>query len=302
VRESVDQRIERLRGEVERLGEDLTNETYEQYAAVKDQLRAAEFEKKYNARRMTLAERDEILKPLESLNAEAPEYGRWTKGDKLPGGSKVGGIFKPAGDTSGVLFRGVTLEDWKRIQQQGFIDTDGRGAISPGDEQINLAKHASTSVEYIPSGGEGVVLAIDPKGLDIFMIGADDYPRARNRIPLENVKAVSEVFKKGRRNELLAPTIPINEQNTQGQPGTQAPVQGIGAAEGGGVVVAEKEPSGETHPALIGDDGTPKRLYHGKAAIYPNTEIKVKANNMSEPFRTWSGMVLRPTRHKRREV
>ncbi len=59
------------------------------------------------------------------------------------------------------------------------------------------------------------------------------------------------------------------------------PVSAGGAVGGEEEVTVDTDTSGKPHPALVGSDGTMKRLYHGKAAIYPNKEIKVKANNVS---------------------
>jgi len=190
---------------------------YEEYDAIRKEVRDLEFQvRNPGAKKLSLDERDRYLSDLESLNEGIPtqiEQGlfgprdtgrRWKKGKKIADSDALGDKFE-AELTGGVLFRGVTKEDWERIQNQGYIDTDGRGVISP-EEEINLATSVVTAETYIPHGKQGVVLAIDPAGLDLFMIGADDYLRASGRIPIDNVVKVSGPI--GKDSETGTPFIP----------------------------------------------------------------------------------------------
>lgn len=124
---------------------------------------------------------DEILKKFTA----GMNIGRYDYGEQIGTSSKLGKIYTAVGDAT--LFRSVTLEDLKRIRSRGYIDTDCRGCIVPDEEGINLATDPSTSFYYIPNGKAGVVLAIDPTGLDLFLISADSYIRTKDRIPLGNV-------------------------------------------------------------------------------------------------------------------
>lgn len=97
--------------------------------------------------------------------------------------------------SGGPIYRGVSLEDYKRIKEQGYVDTDMRGAISE-NEGMNLTHHPETAIEYIPSGKKGVVLAIDPEGVDFWGVASDDYIRTSERIPVAAIKGVSDVMDK----------------------------------------------------------------------------------------------------------
>ena len=199
---------------------------YEEYDAIRKEVRDLEFQvRNPGATKLTLDQRDNYLSDLESLNEGVPTqiveglFGprdtgrRWKKGRKIADSDTLGDKFEVE-LTGGVLFRGVTKEDWERIQNQGYIDTDGRGVISP-EEEINLATSVVTAETYIPHGKQGVVLAIDPAGLDLFMIGADDYLRASGRIPIDNVVKVSGPI--GKDSETGTPFIP-SETFTEMEP------------------------------------------------------------------------------------
>lgn len=107
--------------------------------------------------------------------------------------------YKAEGDK--VLFRGVSSEDWKRIQKQGFINSDMRGTIVE-TEGINLGQIPSTASYYLPHGKEGVILAISPEKLDLYMLN-DEYIRVFEPIPLENVVKVSDIFIKNDQGGIL---------------------------------------------------------------------------------------------------
>ncbi len=108
----------------------------------------------------------------------------------LPKSSLI--IYKAIGDRT--LFRGVSLLDWERIQKAGLIDSDMRSAILD-TEGINLGQIPMTASYYLPHGTDGVILAISPKNLDLYML-RDEYIRVFEPIPLKNVIKVSDVFSK----------------------------------------------------------------------------------------------------------
>lgn len=99
-------------------------------------------------------------------------------------------IYRAIGDKT--LFRSVSLDDWNRVKRQGFLDSDMRRAIL-SSEGINLAQTVSTAHYYLPHGKEGVILAISPKGLDLYML-KDEYIRVFEPIPIKNIIKVSDVF------------------------------------------------------------------------------------------------------------
>ena len=97
-------------------------------------------------------------------------------------------VFKASGDKT--LFRGVSVEDWNRIKSQGYIDSDMRGAII-STEGINLAQTPSTAQYYLPHNDKGVILAINPQGLDLYML-SDEYIRIFEPIPIKNRQSSSQ--------------------------------------------------------------------------------------------------------------
>ena len=109
-------------------------------------------------------------------------------------------IYKAYGNKT--LFRGVSLSDWNRIQKQGFIDSDMRGAIHK-DEGINLAQIPSTAQYYLPINDKGVILAISPKKLDLYMLN-DEYIRVFEPIPIKNVLKISDIFMKDKHGAILS--------------------------------------------------------------------------------------------------
>lgn len=123
-----------------------------------------------------------------------PEEGSYRKTDEVIG-TLPNGWKQYAYEVDGPLYRGVTLEDYERIKEQGFIDTDMRGAISE-HEGMNFATNRDTALEYIPRGEQGVVLAIDPSDQQFWGIDHDDYPRSNEDIPIGSVSDVSMVMDK----------------------------------------------------------------------------------------------------------
>lgn len=123
-----------------------------------------------------------------------PEEGSYQKGSEVIG-QTPDGMNMLSYDIDGPLYRGVSLEDYERIKEQGFIDTDMRGAISE-HEGMNFATNRDTALEYIPKGEQGVVLAIDPKDANFWGIEADDYPRTNDPIPISSVTETSNIMDK----------------------------------------------------------------------------------------------------------
>jgi hypothetical protein len=103
-------------------------------------------------------------------------------------------VYKAIGDKT--LFRGVSLKDWNRIKNQGIIDSDMRGAILE-TEGINLGQTPKTASYYLPHNNDGVILAISPKGLDLYMLD-DEYIRVFEPIPIKNVIKVSSIISKNK--------------------------------------------------------------------------------------------------------
>jgi hypothetical protein len=117
-------------------------------------------------------------------------WGSTKRGAKVRDDESVSGVYESTG--SGTLFRGITVADYERIMDQGFMDTDGRSAISPDYEGINLTPSTATAFAYFPVGEESVIVAINTDGLPLYQVGADDYPRSFDPIPADRIIAVSE--------------------------------------------------------------------------------------------------------------
>ena len=116
--------------------------------------------------------------------------GEYRRGAKIGESSSLRGKFEAIGDFT--LFRSVTMENYEDIQRRGYITTDCRGCIVPDEEGINLSDSPTTAFGYIPPGQPGVVLAIDPTGLELFMIGADHYIRTAVGIHKDYIIKVSD--------------------------------------------------------------------------------------------------------------
>jgi hypothetical protein len=120
------------------------------------------------------------------------------------GQSKDIKVYKAQGND--ILFRAVSLKDWLRINFQQKIDSDMRGAISE-EEGINLAQSFKTALYYLPHGSEGVIMAIDPKGLDLYMLDVDSYIRSFRPILLKNVIWVSPVIRVGSSGDIVSSNV-----------------------------------------------------------------------------------------------
>lgn len=116
-------------------------------------------------------------------------------------------IYKASGDKT--LFRGISVDDWNRIQTQGYMDSDMRGAITV-NEGINLAQNPTTAQYYLPPNDQGVILAINPRGLNLYML-SDEYIRVFEPISLKNIINVSDVIIKNDMGGILA-TDSVNRQ------------------------------------------------------------------------------------------
>lgn len=115
-------------------------------------------------------------------------------------------VYRAIGDKT--LFRGVSLLDWYRIKKQGFIDSDMRGAIVE-TEGINLGQTPKIAKYYLPHNDKGVILAISPKNLNLYML-RDEYIRVFEPIPIKNVIKVSEVFIQDETGSIISTDIEKN--------------------------------------------------------------------------------------------
>ena len=135
---------------------------------------------------------DVFLKNLNYSNNHTYKKGEQT--GVLPNSNSNIPIYRAIGDKT--LFRGVSLEDWERIKTQGYVDSDMRGAIVDS-EGINLGQTPKTALYYLPHNDKGVIMAISPKNLDLYML-SDEYIRVFDTIPIGNVIKVSDVFIKNK--------------------------------------------------------------------------------------------------------
>ncbi len=188
------QELEAMRANVAALRKAVIDEpTFELYDKAAQELRQAEFHARNGAPMAKAGEREAALAPLKRLQ------GDWRKGEVIKAQHPTfGATYKPVG--SGALFRSVTVDNWKDIQAKGVMTTDGRSCISPGCEGLNFGSDPETAAGYIPLGGQGVVLAIKPDGLNLFMSKTDDYIRTTDPVPVSSVIAVSGVL--GRDKEI----------------------------------------------------------------------------------------------------
>ena len=102
----------------------------------------------------------------------------------------------PLGETfkvevDGPLFRSVTQKDWDRIQEQGYLDSDQRYAVSK-KEGVNMASSPLSAITYAPIGDNSVLLKINPSNIGLHGYAGDQYIRTWDRIKLEDIEDVGK--------------------------------------------------------------------------------------------------------------
>lgn len=138
----------------------------------------------------------------ESLGVEGPAvFDVWHH----PGLDRSQGMFARKVGTEPIrhVYRGVSEDEWQQAQERGYIESDKRGTISPL-EGTNAAVEPTDAVSYLPRQGQGRVVKIEVRPEDKwFIVSADQYPRTRQRIPLDRVVTVSPPIRKhGKYDEL----------------------------------------------------------------------------------------------------
>jgi len=97
------------------------------------------------------------------------------------------------------VFRGMSEDDFQQSQAQGFIRSDGRGAIDPEWEGTNAGIDMATAQTYMPHSGLGrvVKIAVHPEDQDKWFTSQhDSYARTREPIPWDRVTAHTSAFDK----------------------------------------------------------------------------------------------------------
>ena len=94
-------------------------------------------------------------------------------------------------ESDGPLFRSVTQKDWDRIQDQGYLDSDQRYAVSK-NEGVNMASSAESAITYAPIGDNSVLLKINPLGIKLHGYIGDQYIRTWDKIKLDNIEDVGK--------------------------------------------------------------------------------------------------------------
>ena len=102
----------------------------------------------------------------------------------------------PLGETfkvevDGPLFRSVTQKDWDRIQEQGYLDSDQRYAVSK-KEGVNMASSPLSAITYAPIGDNSVLLKINSSNIGLHGYAGDQYIRTWDRIKLEDIEDVGK--------------------------------------------------------------------------------------------------------------
>jgi len=188
--ESLKKSFDQQKAKIEALGNASTDKDLESYTNLKSASRQIDRVAKYGSFPIGYDTiRDEFSDVDKQIEKPEAKY----KNGKQIGKEDFGKTYEVEG--SGLLYRGVSKADYERINKQGFIDTDMRGAISRR-EGMNLAKDPATSASYLPNNAGGYVIAINPKGLNLFGTDADNYIRTRDVVPIENIVKVSEYIAK----------------------------------------------------------------------------------------------------------
>ena len=89
------------------------------------------------------------------------------------------------------LYRTVSQRDWDRIEEQGFLDSDQRGAVS-ASEGANFATTPEASKTYAPKNDYGIVLEIDPDAANWHGYNYDQYIRTWDKIPVGKIRVVEK--------------------------------------------------------------------------------------------------------------
>jgi len=161
------------------------NNEAEYLSAFEESKKKVEFLRNVEKGRIRIDEkqRKDVIEQLSALGGDV------RRGELIREDADLGDVYEV--EVDGMLFRGVSIEDFNRIKESGFIDTDLRGAISER-EGINLAQRPGTAFYYLPMDGPGVVMAIDVSDKSgLFAIGADRYVRSSKPIPTSDIKFVT---------------------------------------------------------------------------------------------------------------
>lgn len=210
---------------------------------------------------------DSMLQELQDMNGGVDKHGfakyKWNRGEFIKELDSIGKMYKAVPTGPAIVYRGVTSQDWERMQKQGFLDSDRRGAISM-DEGMNLATTASTSAYYIPEGEEGVVLAIDASKSNLFKIEADEYLRTYDKIPLDRVLKHSGII--GNHPDAGGYYYPNKMSANEGQPCGDSFISSdktcrVGSGNSSTDTPEFKEWFGSSK--VVDKDGKPLRVYHG---------------------------------------
>lgn len=132
-----------------------------------------------------------VRPPRGTRDAEVPAEFEVLDYDDAPFGQSYQVVGREPVD---LVYRGVSVEEWEQAKERGYLESDRRGVLAEW-EGTNAAIDPQTAAYYLPRGGHGVILEIEPRPeQEWFAIRADDYVRTRRRIPLDAVRAVSPVF------------------------------------------------------------------------------------------------------------
>jgi hypothetical protein len=105
-------------------------------------------------------------------------------------GLNTGPLVTRDGDVPTHLFRGMSEDDFQSSKERGFIQSDGRGAISPDWEGTNAGTDPGTAYSYLPREGAGRIVKIKVHGDDgWFSSDVDSYARTRQPVPWDRVES-----------------------------------------------------------------------------------------------------------------
>jgi hypothetical protein len=196
ISEALKKAVVEERGRIDNLGSRATEKEVDNFFKLRDRSRIIASISDFGSNAIKY---EEIKNDFADIDSKIDNPDAKYKKGKQIGEESFGKMYEADGD--GILYRGVSKEDYDRIQKQGFIDTDLRGAISE-KEGINMGKSPTTSANYLPNAKGGYIIAIDPKGLKLFTIDADNYIRTYDNIPVKNIVKVSEFIGKDQMGRL----------------------------------------------------------------------------------------------------